>query len=97
MQHVLYERDDDVAFVRVGQTRFGLCVANPMEVKRQNERGTNLSEMVVGEFLISVQSHDSGLPKLLVLARGSMIGGVERKEEGKVPSLDLQGDVVELR
>jgi hypothetical protein len=33
----------------------------------------------------------------LVLARGSMIGGVERKEEGKVPSLDLQGDVVELR
>jgi hypothetical protein len=59
-----------------------------MEVKRQNESRTNLSEMFVGEFLISVQSHDSGISKLLVLARGSMIGGVERKEKGKVPSLD---------
>jgi hypothetical protein len=37
-QHVLYERDDDVVFVRVDQTRFGLCVASPMEILLVTEK-----------------------------------------------------------
>src|SRR5271154_2458136 len=32
-----------------------------LKQKKAKRRGTNLSEMVVGKFLISVQSHDSGL------------------------------------
>jgi len=31
LQHVLYERDDDVVYVLVGQTMSELDVANPIE------------------------------------------------------------------
>lgn len=63
-RHVLYAQDDDVAFVRVGQTKFELGVASPIDsvslIGRENgEKMTNLSEMVIGELLVSVQSHDS--------------------------------------
>ena len=60
--------DDDVACVLVDRTRSGPDVANPtckLLSQRQGKQKTEcaeatryLSEMVVGELLIPVQSHD---------------------------------------
>ena len=54
-RHAWYERDDDVVYGQVGQTMFGLDVANPvMLVRRLNFfAGRYLSEMVVGKLLVA--------------------------------------------